>query len=482
MSRPFDAARYAGLLEGLEATEVRFSHINEEIRIDPEFFKKRFLLEDQALSHTRNWRIGDFANVTDGPHGYHVVDETSPVVMLTAKNAKDWFSERESADPIAKWVDDRNKRSSLETDDIILSTRGTVGTCALVTSEALPANIDQDVARISWPDKVALQPAYVVAYLNSEFGQDHVERHASGMVQQGLSLQKVRDIPIPLLASDVQTAIAETVTSALTARRHAREKLQDAEQKLLVALGLADWQPPQPLSYVRSSRDAFAAGRLDAEYFHPAKKAALDLLASLPGRQVGEMFHSVRELWNPCDQGTGQVVRNYDLTHALSPFLDDSVEPSEVAAISSTKKRIQHGDLLVSRLRSYLREIAVVICNDSLQVASTEFIVLRPRSEELKAEALLVYLRSLLPQLVFKWSQDGSNHPRFDERELLNLHVPDIVLEMQDSLAGALIAAINSRRRASKLLDAAKRAVEIAIEDSEAAALEYLQAVQAKVA
>ena len=56
--------------------------------------------------------------------------------------------DREGADTIAKWVDDANRRSSLEVNDLILSTRGTVGNCAVVTLETLPANLDQDVARI----------------------------------------------------------------------------------------------------------------------------------------------------------------------------------------------------------------------------------------------------------------------------------------------------------------------------------------------
>lgn len=36
------------------------------------------------------------------------------------------------------------------------------------------------------------------------------------------------------------------------------------------------WTPPEAWSYVRSGNDAFSAGRLDAEYFHPAKTQALD--------------------------------------------------------------------------------------------------------------------------------------------------------------------------------------------------------------
>ena len=88
----------------------------------------------------------------------------------------------------------------------------------------------------------------------------------------------------------------------------------------------------------------------------------------------------------------------------------------------------------------------------------------------------MVYLRLRLPQIVFKWSQDGSNHPRFDERELLNLPVPRALIAGQATYEAAVREMVTQRQRATRLLDAAKRAVEIAIEDSEAAALAYLTA------
>lgn len=89
----------------------------------------------------------------------------------------------------------------------------------------------------------------------------------------------------------------------------------------------------------------------------------------------------------------------------------------------------------------------------------------------------MIYLRSALPQLVFKWSQEGSNHPRFDEKELLRLPVPRLLIQQADEYVTAVRSSIAKRERATQLIEAAKRAVEIAIEDSEAAALAYLDGI-----
>ena len=74
-----------------------------------------------------------------------------------------------------------------------------------------------------------------------------------------------------------------------------------------------------------------------------------------------------------------------------------------------------------------------------------------------------MYLRSKYVQTVLKWCQDGSNHPRFDEKELLRLRVPDAVRDHQDEISAKVRASIDARREARRLLDQAKAMVEKAI-------------------
>ena len=124
---PFDEARYARLLEGLEAVEVSKGSLNEDIRIDAQYFRKRYIYEDACRRHFESVSLGGQAFITDGPHGYHEVDASSPIAMLTARCAKEWFADRALADTISTKTNESNLRSSLEVDDLILSTRGTVG-------------------------------------------------------------------------------------------------------------------------------------------------------------------------------------------------------------------------------------------------------------------------------------------------------------------------------------------------------------------
>lgn len=112
--------------------------------------------------------------------------------------------------------------------------------------------------------------------------------------------------------------------------------------------------------------------------------------------------------------------------------------------------------------------------DDMSSVGSSEFIVLRPKSDTISPEALMVFLRSAPVQTILKWCQDGSQHPRFSEVDLLSIPVPDAVAAVSAEVTSIVQQGFAARRGARQLLDAAKRAVEIAIEDGEAAAMAYL--------
>src|SRR5207249_8870876 len=137
-------------------------------------------------------------------------------------------------------------------------------------------------------------------------------------------------------------------------------------------------------------------------------------LRAMPGQPLSAHFQAIREMFDPTAAAPSEQVRNFDLTDALEPVLDDSREPMTAREVGSTKKRFTAGDVVISRLRAYLREIALVRTSPTVPaVGSSEFIVLRPRNAEqprLSRATLLVFLRSLPVQTILKWSQDGSHH------------------------------------------------------------------------
>lgn len=456
-------------MEGLECAVIPFSALNDEKRYEAEFFRKRFLQEDAALVRLERPLLGSFANVSDGPHGYHVLDDASPIAMLTAKCASNWFADRSDADCIAKWIDDENGRSRLRNRDVILSTRGTVGKCALVVPEALPANLDQDVARISWDDHSELIPEFVVAYLNSRFGQDHMTRYASGMVQQGISLAKVRDIPIPRLGHKLQKAVERCVNDALNTRRQSTKSFWAAEDEVVAAIGLRDWNPPEPLTYTRRAFEAFAAGRLDSQYFAPRVAELLVHLYS-DRRTIRDVAPPRYEKFLPSRIGTFRYIEIGDVR-------SDGTANCEVVLMRESPSRatwyVRAGDVLTSTVRPNRRLSALITPEQDGCVASSGFVVLQPQA--VPPEVMLTYLRLPVFCELMDLHTSASLYPAISDSDLLALPFPEIPPSARDTVVTAVRSAHTARKRAQELLEHAKRSVEIAIEESEGAALKYLE-------
>jgi hypothetical protein len=110
--------------------------------------------------------------------------------------------------------------------------------------------------------------------------------------------------------------------------------------------------------------------------------------------------------------------------------------------IGSAKKVTEPHDVIISRLRPYLRQVAFVDeelphTEDALVVCSTEFFVLR--SPDGRSIAFLVpFLLSRQVQEVLAASQEGGHHPRFGDATLLTLPVPVSLLERRDAVSAAI--------------------------------------------
>jgi type I restriction enzyme M protein len=93
---------------------------------------------------------------------------------------------------------------------------------------------------------------------------------------------------------------------------------------------------------------------------------------------------------------------------------------------------------------------------------------------------LAIFLNSLAGQLqVSKWLRGSSGQIELYPSDIAQFIVWLAPEAIQQSIRKAVEAAAANNRRAADLLDAAKRAVELAIEESEAVALQYLASFDA---
>jgi restriction endonuclease S subunit len=258
----------------LSVAAVRASELIGARRIDAEAYQPALLSAYEVIDHLPHVQLGEVAFITDGQHGYHIIDETSDIKHLTAQCIRNGYVDVSNADRISAEMHARNQRSACEAGDVVLSTAGTIGNAGVVTANILPANMDQDLARIKIHDQRRLNPWYVATFLNSRFGQLQTSRESTGQVQQHLALEKVRQLRVPLL--DGRDTIAQKAQRSFELFRESEALYTQAQSLLSAELGLERLDLSEEPVSVRRVSEVVGSGRADAEYY---KRKYLNLLS-----------------------------------------------------------------------------------------------------------------------------------------------------------------------------------------------------------
>jgi len=471
---PFGKARYERLLEGLEVTEKQLSELERTWRIDAEFFQRRHLRLAEQLQQYRLESVAQVAAVSDGNHfsiSESFVEEGIPYYR-GQDVAGHFFIEQAAANAITREAFEQPfmKRSHLQQGDVLLSIIGTVGETSLVkTAREATCSCKLAILRPR-----AISPEYLAAYLSSPVGKSLTERWKRGAVQTGLLLEDMDQIPVARFSGRFEDAIKSAVDAAFASLESGRRLLQLADQTLLQALGLDTWTPPEALSYVRTSGEAFAAGRIDAEHFHPRFSAlAQVMLVKGNCKRLGDqlIFNSRGKQPAYADEGLPVINSKHVLRNEVR--LDDE---NRKAAFDDDSLLIQSGDVLINgtgvgtigRTAAYLHE--------SPALPDNHVTILRPNSQ-LDPVYLAIFLNSLAGQLqVDQRLRGSSGQIELYPTDIAEFQVWVAPRALQLEIRGLVEKSFAHRQRATHLLDAAKRAVEIAIEDSEAAALAHLAA------
>lgn len=139
------------MLEGLEISILKLSEIlkdNIEFRSDSEYFSKKYLEFNSFLDSRSSDRISKYAKVSDGDHSKFPDNQIDEVRYLQAKDIKKHFIEDYNPVYISKEYFNKNKRSHVTEENIILSIMGSVGDIAITPKDFIPTLANRAVAII----------------------------------------------------------------------------------------------------------------------------------------------------------------------------------------------------------------------------------------------------------------------------------------------------------------------------------------------
>ena len=271
------------------------------------------------------------------------------------------------------------------------------------------------------------------------------------------------------MTEDFEKAVADVLQGANDARQKSISLQQQAETLLLSALGLEQWQPPEALTYERSASEVFGAERLDAEYFAPKITQLLERL-SQDGQTLADVAPARHERFIP-ERGV-----NFQYIEIGGIKGDGTAEAEAVAGEDAPSRAtwyVHENDVVTSTVRPIRRLTAIISPEQGGNVCSSGFVVLEPQN--ISPVVLMTYLRLPYVCQILDLRTSASLYPALSERDLMTLPIPIFSSEIEAKVVENVRQSHAMRESSQRLLETAKRAVEMAIEESEAAALAYLQ-------
>jgi len=151
--------------------------------------------------------------------------------MLSAKNINNGsivFSETHRIISEAEFWEE-NKRTSIESGDVLLTIVGTLGRTAVVPQDFTPFTLQRSVAVLSTSE---LEPSYFRYALENREFQIQIHENSKGTAQKGIYLNALKKLTINIAPKNEQKIIAEKLNTLLAQVDSTKARLEQIPQIL----------------------------------------------------------------------------------------------------------------------------------------------------------------------------------------------------------------------------------------------------------
>jgi type I restriction enzyme S subunit len=360
------------------------------------------------------------------------------------------------------------KRSRLKPNDIILTITGTYGVACVVPKDIGDANINQHCVKIE-VDQTKIEPYYLSCFLNSDLCKRQMDRAVTGSSRPALDYPAIKELLI-VHSQDAEERqkevrpIQEMETEAYDKINMANELLDKERDVLLELLKIRF-----PL---KSSKASFEieldtlSDRIDAIYHNPSYN---ELIKSLKkGTYPCEPLHKLAKIdtkrINPHDfpDTTYKHVELDNIDGDLG-VITMNREVFGIELPKGSKTAFHTGQILLSRLRYYLRKIALVPQGFDNGLGSPEFHTLSC-FEDVEPFFLVSVLRHEIVIDQTEHEATGSSRPRLTKNDISSILVPRPPIDVQESIAKRIMdlhsQVIRLREEGRLLLTTARQRLE----------------------
>ena len=465
-------------MDGLECSEINLRYVKDKLlRVDAEYYQKDSLILETVLESMAGKTISAHNGKTDCSAFYPSItgyysDDRNNIPFLRVNEIVDGLvviSDKTVFLPEEVLKANSKTIALAYPGDIIIAKGGnTLAKVGLVTDEYSVYATCRDVIILRTGEMADLNKFYLWAYLHGAFGQKQMWRSASQTGQPHLTLKSIDGIHVPEYSVALQETIEQLYSQSVCYKQMAQNEY-DSASAILRSVVTTDQFDDSCVSIKTFSQSFGKTGRFDAEYYQSKyekytealnTKDTVDTLCTLYDQNFvpeAEVEYTYIEL--------ASVGRAGEIVNAERNL--GSALPTRA------RRQVNSGQVIISSIEGSLQSCALITSEFDKSLCSTGFYVID--SENINSETLLVLFKCELMQALMKQRCSGSILAGITKDELLSMPLPRIDENVQSEIAVKVRRSFELRDRSKQLLENAKQAVEIAIEQGEDTALAWLK-------
>lgn len=472
------------MLKGLEIEIILKSELqkeNEIFRIDSEFQLKLYLESINKVKKRPFYFFDEIIEfLTDGKHGGVTLTEKG-VVFLRTTNIQENKIDLSDLRYISSEESNETLRAEFQVSDLLLTTIGTIGLCVKVPKDFPRATINQNLVRIVLKNNE--YSSIICCFLNSKFGRHQTLRFSAGNVYQMINYPNLRKILIPKFSNVFSNSINKIYTLSESKDSTSKKLYQQAEDTLMFEISLQNFKPSKEAVNIKSFKESFLQNdRIDSEYYQIKYDILESAFDKFKRKKLSEIINY------PVSSGVTPKAGGDDYSDAENgvPFIRAvDLKNGEVCIdnLNYIKPSIHNGILKRTKLKQndVLLSIAGTVGRSAIFSHNIEaninqaVAILRFDEIEVKRLYLVVFFNTEIgKEFVSKYSRQGVQ-TNLNLSEVGNLSIPILDFNKQEQITELVEESFKLRAESERLLDVAKKAVEIAIEEGEEKAMDYIK-------
>lgn len=468
-------------MEGQEISEVDFSKLVsvETFRLDSDYFLKKYL-QRQRIIELKPDSFTSFKDMqieVDASAFYPSLEPfynqgDIPFIRVADVNE---FIDYENCIKIPNKIIESDSFKTLRTiakGDIVITKGGSVGRVALIDRYTA---VTRDLIFINSSRLKELDYTFLYLYLLSGFAFDLMIQSSSMTAQPHLTITLIRNLPIFEASTTFKQRTVAIYDKVVSLREKSKTLYSQAEKLLLDELRLKDFEPSQKQDNIKLFSESFlSTGRLDAEYYQKKyDKIEEEINLHTPFR-LNDIFQILGSA-SP-SQYTDNGIKVVKTKNVRIPSVDfQSISDH----IDITDFLLEEKDLIFASMGvGSLGRVSYIDKLDSQTTIDGTLRVFRTRekykNQNYEIPTLLFLTSSIGQELIYKYIIGSTGIISISKESIENLSIPLIRKSVRANLTDMVFESIKLKQKSTHLLEVVKCAVEIAIEQNERVAIEYI--------